>query len=128
MDISKSPETTASAPLLAQAHRHLTIAFFLNILLNIATYAEEQAAIQISLELSFVLVVASLIASIYMCVALYIAATRLGFGKMLVILSMILTIFIPLLGLILVVSADIRLAKALKAKGWNVGLLGAKAS
>ena len=60
-----------------------------------------------------------------MCVALYKAAQRIGFSMTTIVISLILSFFISLLGLILIISADIRLSKLLKAQGWKVGFLGA---
>ena len=121
MKIVTKPKTTASAEQLAQVHRHLIAAFVINVLFTMLAI-EPLDLPTLTVLLLFML---SIAARIYMCVALYRAAQRIGFGMTTIVISLILSFFIPLLGLILIISADIRLSKLLKAKGWKVGLLGA---
>ena len=121
MKIVTKPKTTASAEQLAEAHRHLIAAFVINVLFAILAIGP----LDLPTLIVFLLFILSIAGRIYMCVALYKAAQRIGFSMTTIVISLILSFFISLLGLILIISADIRLSKLLKAKGWKVGFLGA---
>lgn len=123
-DTTKPKRTPASPELLAQAFRYLAGALILNIALNLLTlWAQSASTIS---QLIFVLQIATFITAILALVALYIAARRLGFGKGVTIVAIILALFIPLLNLVLVISAIIRITQHLRASGWKMTWSGPK--
>lgn len=124
MKISSQLHGTAAPQVLARWHRHLIISFALCFFLNMMGFLLEQ----IGADPLFLWMVAvpSFCASVYLLTSLYCAARKLGFSNLTVILAIILSYFVSLLGLVLVISADVRITKLLKARGWKVGLFGAQ--
>jgi len=130
----KTPETLFTPEQLAQAHRYLIAAFSFYMPLAVAVFILdrleqawwEQGKFILFPALLPLLSIAATVGSILLLIALYIAARRMGFSIIMSIAAIILSFFIDILFVILVVSADLRISKQLKAKGWKVGLLGAK--
>jgi len=122
---------TSDLDSLARAHKYLIISFSIAFTFNLIDafikikYMDVKVPEIILQALPF-LGFGQLIGSILLIVALYIGAVRLGFNKPTIILALILSLFISILGLLLVLSADFRITKHLRKNGWKVGLLGAK--
>jgi hypothetical protein len=119
MGLMTQPQPTATPQQLAEALQYLLRAFLFAVLVGIAHEAYHPLW-----PMVFDTVVIG--ASVLLCTALYIAARRLGFSQAKTLIAIALSLFIPILGLILVVSASIRLSRQLKTHGWRVGLFGAR--
>lgn len=125
------PVPTSDLNSLAKAHQYLIGSFAIAFVMNFVKrfiqikYMNVDPPIFIEQALPFI-EIAHLIGSILVMVSIYIGARRLGFNKLTTIVSVILALFIGLLGLILVISADLRITKHLRKQGWKVGLFGAK--
>lgn len=124
------PIVLATPQQLAAAYKQLTIAFLVKLLIILlkVVLVDQMPMEQVPLVLALLLMIASLAATIYLCVALYKAARTLGFSQATTILSVVLSFLLPLLLFILTISADWRLARALQAHGWKIGLVDAKPS
>ncbi len=120
MKILSAPVSTATPQQLFMAHAHLMMAFVLNILVNIT--GMYVGYMQIPVFLVYLLVGASLCTSLYMIYAHFMAGRRIGFDVILVVLALILGFYVPILALVLVVSAEARLIILLKKHGYGIGL------
>ncbi len=121
---TKPKRVPASPEKLAEIFRYLAAAFIVELVLNLVLLwlANSGSAPQLVPILQGV----SFITAILLLIAFYIATRRLGFGKSLSILAVILVIFIPLFNLVLVISALVRIALHLRKSGWKITWSGAK--
>ncbi len=120
--------TSAKPEELSRIYRHLNIGFLLKLLVVAArfSFVKQMPVAQVSLSLAVFLVIASLAATIYLCWSVYKAGRLLGFSLPVCIITIIVAFFIPLVLFVMIISADIRLAKALRASGWKMTLISAK--
>lgn len=121
---TKLIRTPASPELLAQAFRYLAGAFLPYLILSLIILWLENSGT--APQLMPILQGVTFITAILLLITLYISARRLGFGKGLSIVALILAILFPLVALVLVISAGVRIMYHLRKSGWQMTWLGPK--
>jgi hypothetical protein len=116
MKLFEAPVSHATPAQLKQAQLWLAVSFLIVVFTHLADTWLSVAALSVPPFAGDALGILSLAAGIALYVTLYIAATRLGFPLLTVILALVCSLLFPLLALVLVVSAIVRISQQLKRK------------
>lgn len=114
MKISLKPGPSGTDTELLQAQRHLTVAFLLNVLVNVLSIYVPMPGMVL-----WGLYYFSFVTSLYLIAALFVAGWRVGFGAVATVIAIALGFFFPILALAVVVTMEVALWNHLHKWGYT---------